>query len=301
MPLRAITGSSSVSKACAALVQVLSMPPEGFDLSVKILPGSWVEADDRFVSPNRDYLKRSAMSTPAPTSAASPAYSDEEESIHDDSVSAVPPKKKQRKNSATPSLLTVSSTANSRRASVDSLGDVAPNCSRHSSPDDSLLEDSSIASAATSTAKQGFKKQNMYAPSAMPSLPSRRAAKTVLHVNTDEESDGYQSGANNTSSETENSNPKHPSHGKLNASRSKTVFVLPAGVSPAKPGVCHFCKSNKTGQWRRGPGGMRTLCNACGINWCRKVRAYARNKNMSVEAAERAVGADEAWFRRTCV
>ncbi|KAJ3125532.1 blue light receptor [Physocladia obscura] len=65
-----------------------------------------------------------------------------------------------------------------------------------------------------------------------------------------------------------------------------------------KNGVCQFCKSNKTGQWRRGPGGMRTLCNACGINWCRKVRAYARSTGVSLDAAESAVGANETWFRR---
>ncbi|KAJ3234541.1 hypothetical protein HDU81_001354 [Chytriomyces hyalinus] len=71
-----------------------------------------------------------------------------------------------------------------------------------------------------------------------------------------------------------------------------------AAIAPPKPGVCHFCQSCKTGQWRRGPGGMRTLCNACGINWCRKVRAFARVNGVTISEAEETVGADGAWFRR---
>ncbi|KAI8607786.1 hypothetical protein BC830DRAFT_1072653, partial [Chytriomyces sp. MP71] len=61
---------------------------------------------------------------------------------------------------------------------------------------------------------------------------------------------------------------------------------------------CDFCHTTRTGQWRRGPRGLRTLCNACGINWCRKARAYAKAEACSIEAAELAVGADQSLFRR---
>jgi hypothetical protein len=30
---------------------------------------------------------------------------------------------------------------------------------------------------------------------------------------------------------------------------------------------CEVCGTSETPQWRRGPGGKRTLCNACGVKW----------------------------------
>lgn len=33
---------------------------------------------------------------------------------------------------------------------------------------------------------------------------------------------------------------------------------------------CHFCFKSKTPQWRSGPQGRLTLCNACGIKYGRK-------------------------------
>jgi hypothetical protein len=30
---------------------------------------------------------------------------------------------------------------------------------------------------------------------------------------------------------------------------------------------CEVCGATETPQWRRGPGGKRTLCNACGVKW----------------------------------
>jgi len=30
---------------------------------------------------------------------------------------------------------------------------------------------------------------------------------------------------------------------------------------------CHNCKTKDTPEWRRGPMGAKTLCNACGIRW----------------------------------
>ena len=31
--------------------------------------------------------------------------------------------------------------------------------------------------------------------------------------------------------------------------------------------ICKCCSSKKTTQWRSGPGGPKTLCNACGVRW----------------------------------
>lgn len=33
----------------------------------------------------------------------------------------------------------------------------------------------------------------------------------------------------------------------------------------AAPGRCHSCNRAETPEWRRGPDGARTLCNACGL------------------------------------
>ena len=39
----------------------------------------------------------------------------------------------------------------------------------------------------------------------------------------------------------------------------------------APPGRCHSCNRAETPEWRRGPDGARTLCNACGL---RKSRGH---------------------------
>ncbi|KAF4613369.1 hypothetical protein G7Y89_g15518 [Cudoniella acicularis] len=46
----------------------------------------------------------------------------------------------------------------------------------------------------------------------------------------------------------------------------------------APPGRCHSCNRAETPEWRRGPDGARTLCNACGLHYAkltRKVEATA--------------------------
>jgi hypothetical protein len=45
--------------------------------------------------------------------------------------------------------------------------------------------------------------------------------------------------------------------------RDAVDLILKNGLSLCKPtpGICQICSSRKTGQWRRGPHGPRTLCN----------------------------------------
>ncbi|KAJ5117470.1 Zinc finger NHR/GATA-type, partial [Penicillium atrosanguineum] len=52
-----------------------------------------------------------------------------------------------------------------------------------------------------------------------------------------------------------------------------------AGSNPTKqrrktvpPGRCHRCKRTETPEWRRGPDGARTLCNACGLHYAKVMR-----------------------------
>lgn len=43
------------------------------------------------------------------------------------------------------------------------------------------------------------------------------------------------------------------------------VYADTFGQRAAPPGRCHSCKRSETPEWRRGPDGARTLCNACGL------------------------------------
>ncbi|KAI0682554.1 hypothetical protein BC835DRAFT_1298683 [Cytidiella melzeri] len=47
------------------------------------------------------------------------------------------------------------------------------------------------------------------------------------------------------------------------------------------PGKCHSCNIRETPEWRRGPDGARTLCNACGLHYAKLMRKR-----------DKAVGAD---------
>lgn len=50
----------------------------------------------------------------------------------------------------------------------------------------------------------------------------------------------------------------------------------------APPGKCHSCKISETPEWRRGPDGARTLCNACGLHFAKMAK-----KKMQRDAASR--------------
>ncbi|CAG8685917.1 6667_t:CDS:2, partial [Dentiscutata erythropus] len=43
----------------------------------------------------------------------------------------------------------------------------------------------------------------------------------------------------------------------------------------APPGRCHSCNISETPEWRRGPDGARTLCNACGLHFAKITRKRA--------------------------
>lgn len=51
----------------------------------------------------------------------------------------------------------------------------------------------------------------------------------------------------------------------------------------APPGRCHSCNRAETPEWRRGPDGARTLCNACGLHYAKLTRKQTgANKNANV-------------------
>eukprot|EP00727_Mastigamoeba_balamuthi_P002577 m51a1_g12316 putative gata-binding transcription factor (163) ;mRNA; r:411672-412387 len=71
----------------------------------------------------------------------------------------------------------------------------------------------------------------------------------------------------------------------------QTPQALPATPKPAKPVkpvhrrrpanmdksklFCHMCGRRDTPEWRKGPAGPATLCNACGLQWCKKQKEAA--------------------------
>jgi hypothetical protein len=51
----------------------------------------------------------------------------------------------------------------------------------------------------------------------------------------------------------------------------------------APPGRCHSCNRAETPEWRRGPDGARTLCNACGLHYAKLTRKQNNaSKNTAV-------------------
>ncbi|KAI9315219.1 hypothetical protein BX666DRAFT_1960444 [Dichotomocladium elegans] len=54
---------------------------------------------------------------------------------------------------------------------------------------------------------------------------------------------------------------------------------------PVFQGRCHSCNISETPEWRRGPDGARTLCNACGLHYAKleRKRQAAEAKAKSTE------------------
>lgn len=57
-----------------------------------------------------------------------------------------------------------------------------------------------------------------------------------------------------------------------------TMFLQKA----APPGRCHSCNRAETPEWRRGPDGARTLCNACGLHYAKLTRKMGAHKASSL-------------------
>ncbi|KAF2721984.1 hypothetical protein K431DRAFT_303058 [Polychaeton citri CBS 116435] len=52
----------------------------------------------------------------------------------------------------------------------------------------------------------------------------------------------------------------------------------------APPGRCHSCNRAETPEWRRGPDGARTLCNACGLHYAKVTRKMNQQNKQAVGA-----------------
>lgn len=53
----------------------------------------------------------------------------------------------------------------------------------------------------------------------------------------------------------------------------------------APPGRCHSCNRAQTPEWRRGPDGTRTLCNACGLHYAKLTRKMGHKTSTSISSS----------------
>jgi len=51
---------------------------------------------------------------------------------------------------------------------------------------------------------------------------------------------------------------------------------------------CHFCGRKETPEWRKGPSGPATLCNACGLQWAKKIRAQRSSSSTKTKTSSAA-------------
>ena len=73
--------------------------------------------------------------------------------------------------------------------------------------------------------------------------------------------------------------PFYPSIPVLKSPHAKSWMANQLSLQKAAPpGRCHSCNRAETPEWRRGPDGARTLCNACGLHYAKLTRKMGANK-----------------------
>ncbi|ORE03329.1 hypothetical protein BCV72DRAFT_244483 [Rhizopus microsporus var. microsporus] len=80
--------------------------------------------------------------------------------------------------------------------------------------------------------------------------------------------------------------------------RSLSSFTSQKVTFPLK---CHSCQSTETPEWRKGPLGPRTLCNACGLIWtklCKQEKAKKALKDQ--DACKQMVRKSPSSVSTTC-
>lgn len=123
---------------------------------------------------------------------------------------------------------------------------------------------------------------------AMPPTEEHRVPKRPWE---DMESDGGQDELNGTDSATEDSRTmaekdmetirikraSTTAGAAANTVMPKSKYRKRSRASP--PGKCHSCNIRETPEWRRGPDGARTLCNACGLHYAKLMRKRSKMSN----------------------
>ncbi|CAG8432970.1 11031_t:CDS:2 [Diversispora eburnea] len=71
----------------------------------------------------------------------------------------------------------------------------------------------------------------------------------------------------------------------------------------APPGRCHSCNISETPEWRRGPDGARTLCNACGLHFAKitRKRALSAMQHQFQQAAPHSASTNITNYNNTTI
>ncbi|KAG8691373.1 hypothetical protein FRC11_004585 [Ceratobasidium sp. 423] len=85
-------------------------------------------------------------------------------------------------------------------------------------------------------------------------------------------------------------------HSQANAG-GKVKYKKRSRATP--PGHCHSCEISDTPEWRRGPDGQRTLCNACGLHYAKLVRKRDRIISSLPAGGEAPPPIDIAFLRKS--
>ncbi|KAF4571267.1 hypothetical protein EYR40_007731 [Pleurotus pulmonarius] len=70
--------------------------------------------------------------------------------------------------------------------------------------------------------------------------------------------------------------------GNATAGQPKSKYRKRSRATP--PGKCHSCNIRETPEWRRGPDGARTLCNACGLHYAKLMRKREKQHGNNPDA-----------------
>ncbi|KAI8879296.1 GATA-domain-containing protein [Backusella circina FSU 941] len=66
--------------------------------------------------------------------------------------------------------------------------------------------------------------------------------------------------------------------------RSSNTRQRKRGKRTTFQGRCHSCNISETPEWRRGPDGARTLCNACGLHYAKLARKQQQQSKSGLES-----------------
>ncbi|CAO3599024.1 unnamed protein product [Absidia cylindrospora] len=82
-------------------------------------------------------------------------------------------------------------------------------------------------------------------------------------------------------------NPRfNKTSGKLDGNYH-TIRQKKRGRRSVFQGRCHSCNISETPEWRRGPDGARTLCNACGLHYAKLARKKAEQQKEQSKRGKR--------------
>jgi len=74
---------------------------------------------------------------------------------------------------------------------------------------------------------------------------------------------------------------------KPGAYRKRRTLLKKVTKSKEESRCCDECKTKETSEWRRGPKGRHSLCNACGLRWSRKAKQEENELRRLKESQEK--------------